>query len=100
MIPLGAGRECERDTPRREGKLASLAFPSLLRVSLSRSPFPDPLTPKGTPAEFIRSCIVFIFHKCVHAEIIVATFSFIAPEQVASPLGEKGMRKREREGKT
>ena len=46
MIPLGAGRECERDTPRREGKLAALAFPSLLRFPPSRSLLPDPFSPE------------------------------------------------------
>ena len=80
---MGAVRECERDTPRREGKLAALAFPSLLRVSLSRSPFPDPLTPKCEPAAFIA-----------------ATFSLLCQNKKLRLLGEKEMRKKEREGKT
>ena len=43
-----AGHANTRGTTIGKGDFfAALAFPSLLRVSLSRSPFPDPLTPKG-----------------------------------------------------
>ena len=44
LFLLGAGRECERDTPRKEGKLASshsplsLGFPSRALPSLILSP--------------------------------------------------------------
>ena len=72
LILLGAGRECERDTPRRERKLASLAFPSLLRVSLSRSPFRDPLSPRGVGLAFGFCCVIAQRHFRKHLVMLLS----------------------------
>ena len=44
---IGRGARVRGENPKKKGETRKLAFPSLLRVSLSRSPFRDPLSPKG-----------------------------------------------------
>ena len=60
--PLGAGRECERDNPRKREVVAVLRSPLSLRFSLSRSPFPHSLLSMCAPLSFrvLRGSVALI----------------------------------------